>query len=384
MKKQRNILVVDDNPNNLRLLSQILVEQNYKVRAVLSGARALAAVQSTHPEIILLDIMMPEMDGYEVCARLQSDPLTADIPIIFISALGETEDKIRAFEAGGVDYVTKPFQADEVLARLETHLALRDLRKELQIANAQLEEQVMRLNGLNAQLQAQNNELDAFAHTVAHDIKNPLNLVMGHAELLLHAGEKLSTSGLQSVRAIVTAGKKIDNIIEALMLLHGARKAEDVRISPLDMAAIAREACGRIEDLIESTRAEIVLPQSWPVVWGYSPWIEEVWANYLSNAVKYGGEPPRIELGATALEDGRVRFWVRDNGAGLTAEEQSQLFVPFGRLEQARIEGHGLGLSIVRRIVEKLGGEVGVESAPGAGSTFSFTLPQKPPDATRA
>lgn len=380
MDIKKNVLIVDDNPNNLRLLSQMLVERDYKVRAVLNGLRALAAVQSSRPDIILLDVMMPEMDGYEVCARLRADPTTADIPIIFISALGETEDKIRAFEVGGVDYVSKPFQVDEVLARLETHLGLRDLRRELELANARLEEQVEQLNTLNARLQAQNTELDAFAHTVAHDIKNPLNLVLGHAELLTHSGEVSSEPGQESLRAIAAAGKKINNIIEALLVLHGVRKAQDVRFAPLDMAAIVREAWGQLEDLAYARAADITLPTSWPVVWGHAPWVEEVWANYLSNAIKYGGEPPRIQVGARELSGGQVRFWVQDNGVGLTDVQQAELFVPFERLEQARIAGHGLGLSIVRRIVERLGGQVGVESVPGGGSLFSFTLSCTPPD----
>jgi signal transduction histidine kinase len=132
--------------------------------------------------------------------------------------------------------------------------------------------------------------------------------------------------------------------------------------------------------MIGRFRAEVALPDTWPVALGYGPWIEQVWVNYLSNAIKYGGEPPRVELGADVSgyagpSQGRVRFWVRDNGPGLGEEEIGSLFVPFTRLDQARAQGHGLGLSIVRRIVEKLGGGVGVESEPGEGSLFYFALP---------
>jgi sigma-B regulation protein RsbU (phosphoserine phosphatase) len=134
----RNILIVDDTPANLRLLSQMLAEQGYHVRPVPDGPLALAAVQAEPPDLILLDIRMPEMDGYEVCKRLKVDALTRDIPIIFISALDATQDKVKAFSAGGVDYVTKPFQAKEVLARVETHLALRELQKQLQDANEKM------------------------------------------------------------------------------------------------------------------------------------------------------------------------------------------------------------------------------------------------------
>jgi two-component system sensor histidine kinase/response regulator len=126
--------------------------------------------------------------------------------------------------------------------------------------------------------------------------------------------------------------------------------------------------------MIKESEAEILEPDTWPTALGYGPWVEEIWVNYISNGIKHGGQPPRVQLDATLVSNGCVRFWVRDNGHGLTREEQGQLFTPFTRLSQVRATGHGLGLSIVRRIVEKLGGEVGIESLVGDGSIFSFTL----------
>ena len=131
--------------------------------------------------------------------------------------------------------------------------------------------------------------------------------------------------------------------------------------------------------MIAEYRAEIILPRDWPIAMGHAPWIEEVWVNYLSNALKYGGMPPRIELGAAAQPDGQVRFWIADNGRGITAQDKKRLFVPFTRLDQVRAEGQGLGLSIVRRIIDRLGGQVGVEGIPGQGSVFYFTLPASRP-----
>ncbi|MCX6841150.1 MAG: PAS domain S-box protein [candidate division WOR-3 bacterium] len=217
-------------------------------------------------------------------------------------------------------------------------------------------------------------ELDAFAHTVAHDLKNPLSAVLGFAELLTAEGVKLNSRDVdESLQSIYQSAKKMHSIIEELLLLAGVRKTE-VEARQVDMASVVSGALQRLSYMTQEYGPEVILPGQWPVALGYGPWIEEVWANYLSNAMKYGGKPPRLELGADTL-DGKVRFRVRDNGPGLTPEQQAQLFTPFTRLHQVRATGQGLGLSIVRRIMEKLGGEAWVESEPGKGSTFGFTLP---------
>jgi PAS domain S-box-containing protein len=227
-----------------------------------------------------------------------------------------------------------------------------------------------------AELEARNEELDAFAHTVAHDLKGPLALLLGYADVLEEDYALLSGQKLQEYsHMIMHYGRKMSSIVDELLLLAEVRKMEEVTIERLNMANIVAEAQGRVIYLIKEHQAEIILPDTWPVALGYGSWVEEVWVNYLSNAIQYGGWPPCVELGATEQADGMVRFWVRDNGPGLTPGEQARLFTPFTQLAQARAKGHGLGLSIVRRIVEKLGGQVGVESEVGRGSVFTFTLP---------
>jgi signal transduction histidine kinase len=141
------------------------------------------------------------------------------------------------------------------------------------------------------------------------------------------------------------------------------------------MGTIVAEALLRLNYMVENSQADVVVAETWPSALGHAQWVEEVWVNYISNGLKYGGEPPHLELGATPHSNGLIRFWIRDNGPGLTPEEQTQVFDRFTRLEETRAKGHGLGLSIVQHIVEKLGGEVGVESEAGQGSVFSFTLP---------
>jgi signal transduction histidine kinase len=221
------------------------------------------------------------------------------------------------------------------------------------------------------------NELDAFAHTVAHDLKSPLQGVVGYAAFVAEDYDTLDRSEvLRYLTIIEQYGYRMASIIDELLLLASVRRQDEVRIEPMDTKEIVRRVVQRLALIIEARAAEIALPNGeWPVARGYGPWVEEVWANYISNAIKYGGDPPRVELGATVQADGRVRFWARDNGPGIPPGQQDRLFAEFARLDHLRVEGHGLGLSIVQRIVARLGGEVGVESAVGQGSVFSFTLP---------
>lgn len=220
-------------------------------------------------------------------------------------------------------------------------------------------------------------ELDAFADTVAHDLKNPLALVTGYISLVMSYDQDELTPELlrESLDRIQSNALKMSNIIDALLLLAGVRRTDQIHVAPIFMESVVSEVLERLSPMIASTGADITIGTDWPPVLGYAPWVEQVWMNYITNALKYGGEPPVIALGAEALPDGTVRCWVRDNGSGLTPEQQARVFKPFTRLSNRKVEGHGLGLSIVQRIITKLGGTVAVESAPDQGSEFSFNLP---------
>jgi signal transduction histidine kinase len=227
------------------------------------------------------------------------------------------------------------------------------------------------------ELQERNQDLDAFAHSVAHDLKTPLSLIIGYAELSKDLSMTSEEELYRNLQMIAVNGRKMGSIIANLLWLAEVSRTE-LEISPLDMASIVAEAQRRLVHMIKERQARISLPPAWPQAMGYAPAVEEVWVNYLSNALKYGGQPLRMALGSQMQPDGMVRFWVRDNGPGIAPEDQARLFTPFARLDQTRAKGHGLGLSIVKRIVEKLGGQVGVESKVGQGSVFSFTLPGAP------
>ena len=223
----------------------------------------------------------------------------------------------------------------------------------------------------------------SFAQNVAHDLKTPLTAILGFASMLSDSQARISPEQQrEALHAIVKTSLKMNNVIQELMLLAAVRQG-NVKTGPIQMAGVVSAAKQRLWSVITDTHAELVIPDasSWPVVVGYAPWIEEVWINYISNAIKYGGKPARVELGSDTdyktFPDGHkmARFWVKDNGNGISPEEQARLFNQFTRLDQVRAEGHGLGLSIVAQVVERLGGEVGLESYPGKGSTFFFLLP---------
>lgn len=496
------ILIVDDNIVSLKFLIFSFERKGFEVLTAQNGEEALTLVEETPPDAILLDILMPGIDGFEVCRRLKANPATKSIPVIFMTALAESVDKVRGLELGAADYVTKPFDVTEVVARINIHLKIHQLQQDLLEQNNQLQQEnekrrrvqdalresrwryrllaenstdiisrqtltgvflyvspacqsllgyhieemigqpifdyiypedlpavqaalqpgkdcpststvtcrVLRKDGtfvwleissrtvcdnennepfemvsvsrnvteqveLTAQLKDKNAELDAFAHTVAHDLKNPLGTIVSTVDLIMMAWDRLDESQIVSfLHSIKETGYKGIEIIQALLLLASIRK-EDVSAAPLDTDMILEQVLARLANLVQSSRANISVAAEWPTVIGYGPWVEEVWINYISNAIKYGGASPRVELGCDEPRSGTVRFWVTDNGPGIDPSQQGRLFKEFVRLGNTDQDGHGLGLSIVRRIVNRLGGEVGLESQPGQGSTFYFTLP---------
>ncbi len=266
------------------------------------------------------------------------------------------------------------------------------------LLNAQLQEEIVERERLI-------DDLRAFSHTVAHDLKSPLALITGYGRLLLNmfsdtGNRDIDEGSRKAIETIVRTAYRMGSIIAELLTLASVRE-QKIESLPLDMEAIIRDVEERLAHDIAATCATIIHPPTWPSALGYAPWIEEVWTNYLSNALKYGGGleedgAPDIELGWDIVDgvggenreqrkekgekrEGGVRFWVRDKGEGIPVDEQVRLFGKFTRLAGGRAKGHGLGLSIVKRIVEKLGGEVGVESQVGKGSTFFFTLPMAHP-----
>ncbi|MFZ6818211.1 sensor histidine kinase [Undibacterium sp. Ji22W] len=238
-----------------------------------------------------------------------------------------------------------------------------------------LQNKTVLLETKSEELILQNRELDAYAHTVAHDLKQPISNLMGASTLLTAENLELSAEKNRALLAsIQQSSKKMHAIIDSLLLLASVRKNDNLKLEKINLEHTAHEAYQRLFSMTLERHAHVAFTGHWPYVMANPQWVEEVWVNYLSNAIKYGGDRPEIEIGVTNLANGFVKCWVQDSGIGLNLEQQGKLFEQFIRLDAAVSEGHGLGLSIVQRIVHKLGGEVGYERSLRGGSIFWFTL----------
>jgi two-component system sensor histidine kinase/response regulator len=347
-RHQETILVVEDDDAVLLTLTDILELHGCRVVAAANGLEGFEAARRELPSLIITDVQMPGMTGFELLKALRRDEALRAIPVIVVSAAVERASTRLGMELGAADFITKPFSENEVIRSIAARLEKKELL----------------------------DELDAFAHTVAHDLRNPLATLMGRLGLLDMTWEASDPKAIRhGLKEASTAARRLNTIIDELLVLAGVRR-QHVDAEPLDMAAIVAEARARLEDVLHRSEATVAAAADWPVAVGHAPWVTHVWTNYISNAAKYAGPAAHIQLGSEVMPEGRtVRFWVADRGPGLSPEAQSQLFVPFTRISACRADGHGLGLSIVRRIVEKLGGQVGVESAVGAGAKFWFELP---------
>ena len=354
------LLIVDDKPQNLRLISDFLAEQGFELMLTRGGAQALEKVRLATPDLVLLDINMPNMDGFEVCRRLKAERATASTPVIFMTALDDTAHKVEGFRLGAADYITKPIQREELLARIQHHLQLHRLQREL--------------SARSEDLALKNAELEAYAHTIAHSLQTPLAAANRFLEILYKfKSAELSGEQKDLVKQALAALEMTGEVVDALLLLSTLAQ-QSVELQSIDMGAVVDQVLRQLADLRERTQAVLRLPSAWPQALGYAPWVGEVWLNLLSNAFKYGGSPPHVELGGSP-RGAQVRFWVRDNGQPLSEQERSRIFVPFTRLHRERAAGHGLGLATVHRIVSKLGGEVGAGPGPSGGNEFFFALP---------
>ncbi|MBE9224143.1 hybrid sensor histidine kinase/response regulator [Phormidium sp. LEGE 05292] len=375
-----DILIVDDIPDNIRLLSSMLVDSGYRVRKVVSGERALKAIALQVPDLILLDIRMPDLDGYEVCKRLKASDITKQIPIIFISAADDVFDKVKGFEVGGADYITKPFEPIEVLARVEQQLAIRRYQQELFAKNKQLAQHNIQLEREIKQRQQAERRLKVFVHTVSHDLRNPVTGISLFLQSYLKNSAENVVLDKPAVEMMLASCARqlqlIDSLVETQKLETGNY--------PLNLQSIS--LYGLITSVIKSwspmlTSSQVVLNNR---ILSELPYIhvdpEQLWRvfeNLIGNALKYN--PPGITLTLDAEVDAKtsmLRITVADNGVGIPKAECDKLFELYVRGKDTKDRtGSGLGLYICRQIVSAHGGQIGVESELGKGTLFWFTLP---------
>jgi signal transduction histidine kinase len=362
MKKTSNIpdiLIVDDTPANLKVLGDILKGFEYKVRPAPSGILALQAAEKEKPDIILLDIMMPEMDGYEVCRRLKANDALREIPVIFISALNDTNDIVKALQSGGVDYITKPFKAEEINARISVHLKISDQSKELVKLNA---------------------DKDRFIAILAHDLKSPFNSILGFMELLSLNIYKYDIAKIEEqLKIINSSAHSVYNLIEDLLIWTRSQagklpfKPQKLNLSEL---CLQIEESYKVNTMLKDIMVnQLVEPDI--IVYADIDMLKTILRNLFSNAIKFSNPGGQIDLFAEQ-KTSNIQISVRDYGTGIPPKILSKLFdlahtqsIP-GTLNET---GTGLGLMLCKDFIEIHGGEIQVESQEGEGSTFTIKLP---------
>ncbi|MEH1854178.1 MAG: response regulator [Nostoc sp.] len=420
---KRNILVVDDTPDNLRLLSAMLTAQGFEVRKALNGKMALTACQMVLPDVILLDINMPGMDGYEVCQQLKADEKTCEVPVIFISALDDVVDKVKAFDVGGVDYIAKPFHGAEVVLRIENQINLRLLQVKLQEKNFLLQQALDNLQASQVQ-QIQNEKMVALGQLVAglaHEINNPISFIYGnlqyagqYVEDLVNMIEVYQQEYPKPTPKVQEIAKDIDLnfMIKDLQNLIGAmyRGSDRIREIVLALQHFSRHDEAEmkrvnIHEDIENTlvmlqhrlretadRSAIIIVKDYgnlPLVTCYASELNQVFMHLLNNAIdaieegvenKSSPPTPQIRIHTEVTDLNMVKIAIADNGLGIEESLRSRLFDPFFTTKPVG-KGSGLGLSISYQIiVQKHRGNITCNSSVGKGAEFAIEIPIEQPE----
>jgi two-component system sensor histidine kinase/response regulator len=365
-----DILIVDDTLANLQLLMGMLKERDYKVRPALNGEIALQAARRSAPDLILLDINMPGLTGYEVAGLLKQDPNLCEIPIIFLSALNEAIDKVRAFSAGGVDYIVKPFQLEEVVARVETHLKIRRLQIDLTGRNKELEER-------NQQLRELQELSDSLVHMIVHDLRSPLAVTMGNLDLFdMTDNQTVTEEGADSLKQVRLSTQRLLGMVNSLLDVNKMEAGQlNLCLKPCDLEALGRDSLEAQKSILGRRSVELVGPPQTVNVVADQDLISRVLQNLVANAIKYAPDGSLIRL-VIENADATVRVSISDSGCGIAPEHHARIFCKFGQVKRggARV-GTGLGLTFCKLAVEAHGGRIGVASQVGEGSTFWFEIP---------
>ncbi|MEG4008099.1 response regulator [Microcoleus sp. Pol11C1] len=392
-----NILIVDDTPENLQVLSATLSDRGYKVRGVINGKMAIRAARSGSPDLILLDIKMPEMDGYEVCTQLKEDPNTSEIPVIFISALDEVLDKVTAFKVGGVDYVTKPFHVAEVLARIEHQLTIQRLKKQLLDRNKELQEEIIERKKAEEAAAAASLAKSQFVANMSHELRTPLNAILGFTQVMSR-DSLLSHENLENLRIINRSGQHLLELINDVLDLS---KIEAGIIGLDERSFDLYQLLDTLEEMFQIKAETKKMQLRFSVQANVPQYIKTdenklrvCLINLLGNAMKFTHDGGRIWLrvsvesnqpqqteseshpNSTSVEPLLILFEVEDTGVGIATAEIDTLFDAFVQTQAGRkaADGTGLGLTITKKYVQIMGGDIWVKSVLGEGTSFKFNI----------
>jgi len=378
VQARKSILVVEDELFNQKFLSSILIKEGYLVRSATNGAFALRSAEAAPPDLILLDVNLPELDGYQVCLALKDKECTKDIPILFLSGRDDSESKLKAFSCGGVDYIEKPFHKGELLSRIQIHLQIQELQKGLEEKNKALNQAMARYKRANKKLLLLNQELEEFAEIISHDLKAPLRnlkFISGKIQKELQ-GEKspvlqkylpLMESRVELMNELlgdIWAYSKAGQLYSSVQTFNPRDSLEKI----IATLGIAEENQFTIEVQIHEQISQLKTPQQ--------P-LELVLRNLLDNSIKHHHrEDGKLLVSAEPHDERFCLFRVKDDGPGIQEKHHQKIFGVFRQLKpRSQIKGTGMGLALVKKIVENFGGTIEVQSIKGEGTTFSFLWP---------
>lgn len=394
LHKQAIILVVDDNPTNLEILDHALTQEGYKVRIEAEGLNVIKQARLSIPDLILLDIMLPDLNGFEVCKQLKADPLTEGIPIIFMTALADPVDKIKGLNLGAVDYITKPFQKEELLARVRGHVQLRQLNKTLELQNQQLIELKNELENRVAERTAElsqalekekelNQLKSRFITMASHEFRTPLAIISSSSGILQNFSDRLSEKRKQEhLETIQNTIKHIIQVLDDVLMINQAEAEKiEVKLEPLDIIKFCRHLKEEIEASFISHEIDFYIDlgdeifNNYQLVLVDKKLLRQIITNLLTNAIKYSPDHNLVNF-SLSRKDNQLILKISDYGIGIPPSDQVHLFEYFQRGSNVgTLPGTGLGLSIVKKCVDLHQGEITLDSELGKGTVFTVILP---------
>lgn len=385
-----SILIVDDNPRNLQLISSLLKDQGYKLYITNSGENVMTFLKNIIPDLILLDIMMPEMSGFEVCRILKQQELYRDIPVIFLTAKNDIEDVVEGFEVGAVDYITKPFSSKEVLARVSTHMKLKQAQNllfnknlELKRINEELSHSKSIIEKDAIKLAQLNTEKNIFFSIIAHDLRGPLSGLEGISRILVNKKGKAKPEEIDELAALLLdSSTQVFNLLEDL-LEWAQIQMNMTTFSPdvFPLNGITNTAIYLLENSM--VKKNISLKNNIPYslrVKADPSMLKTIIRNLLSNAVKFTPKNGKIELNAKSLDNDKIQIEISDTGIGIDERLLEKLFKLDQKTARPGTEGEtssGIGLILCKDLIDKHNGQISVESKVGKGTTFYITLPNQ-------